>query len=765
VAYTLVLANNTLIPGNFNSSGGSAPVAATYDAGKSEVFVANLYSNNVSVISDGTDRVVASVPVGSYPQAVTYDSGKGEVYVADSFSDNVSVISDATNSVVASVPVGSSPYGLAYDPGKGEVFVTNFYSDNVSVISDATNTVLASIPVGSYPAGVVYDAASAEVFVTNLNSNNVSVISDATNTVVATVVVGTGPYSAAYDGGKGEVFVPNYYSDNVSVISDTTNAVVASTPTGSFPYGVAYDGGMREVFVTNLGSDNVSVVSDATNAVVTNLPVGSAPEGLAYDSGKESLYDCNSQGGTISIISDGSGVPHNVTFTETGLPSGTNWSVTLNGSTASSTSSVIALTELNGTYPYLVGPVPGYAAVPSSGNVTVSGGSVNQPITFTRTPPPTYLVTFAESGLVPGTSWSVTLNGTPLASSTSSVMFTELNGTYPFTVGSLTGYTATPSSGTVTVSGGPVNTSVAFVSTVVEHYAVTFSEAGLPSGTSWTVTLNGTPNASTSSSAGFLEPNGTYSFTIGSPAGFAASPSVGSVTVNGRPANQSIEFGSTVPGRYAVTFTEVGLPSGASWAVTLNGTLLTSTTSTVVFSEPNGTYSFTLGSVAGYAGTPSTGTVTVSGGPAGQAFAFTSTVSGPYVVTFTESGLPAGTSWSVTLAGAPHTSTISSLTFTEPNGTYSFTVGSVSGYSATPATGSVVVSGAGVSRTIGFGAISVPGPSSGFLGLPGSWGYYLLIVVLIEVVAVVVLAVRARGRKRVAGPGPPRPPPSVLGPS
>jgi YVTN family beta-propeller protein len=88
--------------------------------------------------------VVATIKVGSGPFGVAYDSGKGEVYVANSVSNTVSVISDATNTVVASVAVGSGPptggYGLldiAYDSAKGEIFAGNWNNNTVSVISDA----------------------------------------------------------------------------------------------------------------------------------------------------------------------------------------------------------------------------------------------------------------------------------------------------------------------------------------------------------------------------------------------------------------------------------------------------------------------------------------------------------------------------------------------------------------------------------------------------------------------------------------------------
>ncbi len=54
-----------LIPGNFPAWNGVQPVAVAYDSGKGEVFVTNQDSDTVSVISDATIAVVASIPVGS----------------------------------------------------------------------------------------------------------------------------------------------------------------------------------------------------------------------------------------------------------------------------------------------------------------------------------------------------------------------------------------------------------------------------------------------------------------------------------------------------------------------------------------------------------------------------------------------------------------------------------------------------------------------------------------------------------------------------
>jgi hypothetical protein len=142
-----------------------------------------------------------------------------------------------------------------------------------------------------------------------------------------------------------------------------------------------------------------------------------------------------------------------VTFSESGLASGTTWSVTIGSTTFSSSSSSLGITELNGTYRYSIGSVPGYTSAPSSGSVTVAGQAPAVTVTFTTLPPGTYTVTFTAAGLPSGTSWSATLNGVTRGSTTSTVAFTETNGTYSYTVGPAAGYIATPTAGTVTVNG------------------------------------------------------------------------------------------------------------------------------------------------------------------------------------------------------------------------------------------------------------------------------------------------------------------------
>jgi len=78
-----------------------------------------------------------------------------------------------------------------------------------------------------------------------------------------------------------------------------------------------------------------------------------------------------------------------------------------------------------------------------------------------------------------------------------------------------------------------------------QTYSVAFMASGLPSGTSWNVTLNTETQSSTSDAIVFDVPNGVYAFTVTSPSGFEASPSSGSVTVHFADADQLVTFTST----------------------------------------------------------------------------------------------------------------------------------------------------------------------------------------------------------------------------
>jgi hypothetical protein len=147
---------------------------------------------------------------------------------------------------------------------------------------------------------------------------------------------------------------------------------------------------------------------------------------------------------------------------------------------------------------------------------------VNESINFTTFE---YSITFTESGLTPGTWWSVTLDGFT-ESSNKSVSFQEPNGTYSYSIASIQGYNETPSSGSLTVNGRDVNQTVTFTHNNEGYFVATVYPVNATlyiNGTVYkrTGTLVATPAGNGS---GFVEeffnislPSGKYQVKITSP--------------------------------------------------------------------------------------------------------------------------------------------------------------------------------------------------------------------------------------------------------
>jgi hypothetical protein len=353
-----------------------------------------------------------------------------------------------------------------------------------------------------------------------------------------------------------------------------------------------------------------------------------------------------------------------VTVQETGLPSGTSWTLTANTVTYSSATSMLTFPATNGTSDYVATVLSGTGGTP--GTFTVRGAPLSVNVAF-------YKSTFPESGLPKGTNWQITTNALTENSTGSSIAFYLTNGTYGYTasVGPGTGGTAV----TFSVSGSARTLNVTFLK-------VKFTESGLPAGMIWQVTASGILESSTGTTIVDYLTNGTYAYTVGMISGYHTTDA-GSLTVSGSTVSRSIAFSRTT---YLVKFAETGLAVGTKWCVTFNGVQTCATGSLISFSQiVNGTYGYSIGAVKNYSlGASYTGTVTVAGGGQGTSAPSTNVpwTLVKYKVTFTESGLPSHTNWQVTLNGRSSSSTGTTITFTISNGTYSVSIVST-GYTYT----------------------------------------------------------------------------------
>ncbi|MFY9716578.1 MAG: thermopsin family protease [Thermoplasmata archaeon] len=589
--------------------------------------------------------------------------------------------------------------GIAANPASGSFSIAGA-ALSVTNINFGTGYVVTFTETG-LPSGITW-----YVNVTGVASKSTTTAGVGGNTLPATLPSGGYTYHVA---SANKVWAPSYTPSftvagaalPVAISFSAVKSAVTFTESG-LPGGTEW--WVNVTGQTSVSSTGTTIGLSLSNASYT-YAVASADKHYHAAGGGFSVH-----GSAVSVSVAFGSVTYGVTFTESGLPAGTSWSVIVDpcpphvycatNITESSVTTTIGFLLENGSYGYTVSSAnTSWSA--SGGTFSVGGASVAIHVEIGLV---TFAVTLTESGLLAGTTWYANSSAWGSLSSSSTTISTVLpNGSYHYTIATVDkSYAA--AGGSFAVAGALVGASVSFS---LVTYTVTVSESGLPYGTTFAVTVNSVPETlltdGGTDSLVFTDSNGTYAYSIGGVAGYYQTtlPYNGNLAVNGASVTEPTLLFSQVT--YSVTFTESGLPGGTSWAVTLNGDTLSSTGTTIAFAEPNGTYAYHIDLVPGFGPTPSSGSVLVDAAPVSVAIAF---VAGLYQVSFLESNLPVGTTWSVTLGATTLSSTGTSIEFMVPNATYSFHVGFISGFQATPSSGSVTVNGAVVTVGIQFSGVS-----------------------------------------------------------
>ena len=432
-----------------------------------------------------------------------------------------------------------------------------------------------------------------------------------------------------------------------------------------------------------------------------------------------------------------------------------------------------------------------------------------------------------ETGLPAGFAWGFTLDTVDYTTSAPLVFIPSwslADATLGFVVNPPTGYTPTPASGTIPYTGANTTVTISFVKA---HYNVVFQESGLPSGTTWSVTFNGTTLQDTDGRkhrvdhvlgvrrqlslhrrvgdqlqlrsverdegrvgsqrerADRLHPRACGLLgdlhRVGSGAGNVLvgharvehevvhehddrvlraqrelhlhhperrRPHTGPQRGNDR--GQRDEHGAVGrlhrrPGGDLRGGVQRGRPGTRHQLVGDDRFLdvVSRGGTSVTFELVNGSYTYLVNAVPGYKIEQVSGSVQVTGQPQSFTVTFVATPF-TYTITFAETGLPSGTDWSVTIGTTTHYSDgNATVTFQEGNGTYSYQVGSVTGYSVSPSSGPLTLTGAGTSVNLAFTSTGSSSSSSGLSTL--DWAIIGIVIAILVIVLVVALVMRGRG--------------------
>ncbi len=400
--------------------------------------------------------------------------------------------------------------------------------------------------------------------------------------------------------------------------------------------------------------------------------------------------DCSTPTGSVAL----SGLPASGTWTVTASPGG----ATL---TSTGTTGIITGLAANASYTFTVENSFGCTSVASTGAIinpqppTPSApiiGTITQPTCTTPTG------SVALSGLPAVGAWTVTVSpgGGTINGTGTTGNFTGLapNATYTFTVTDNTGCTSVASTNAIInpVPGAPT---APIVGTVTQPTCFTATGSvqlnGLPASGTWTLTespggatINGSGTTTTITG---LTGSATYTYTVTDNLGCTSAASA-NVAINAQPSTPSTPIVGTVTQPDCATSTGSvafsGLPATGTWTITASPggatETNTGTTGTISGLAANASYTFTVENSDGCTSSATT-SVVINAQPTTPSAPIVGTITQPDCTTPTGSvdlsGLPAG-NWTVTVSPGGGTingtGTTTTITGLAQNATYTFTV-------------------------------------------------------------------------------------------
>lgn len=274
---------------------GQLPDAVAVQCDASRAYVANFYSNSLSVVDTKSGTVFRTVPVGIQPLQVVLSRDGRYAYVVNSGAvaqaGGISVLDTTTNTVVKTLSVGFNPVRLVLAPiGPWAYVVTDNTIRKVNLVTGQTRETLSNTNSGGLWVSVAVTSDGRTAYVVDAATNIVTVV-DLRRFSALPTSINVGGFglvdnvAVSPDGTK--LYVPQEGTSDLSVVDLTTYPAgtiqVTTLEVGRNPTAVAFSADGLEAYVTSSLDDpkGLSVIDAARTQVTAQVDVGSGPFDVA----------------------------------------------------------------------------------------------------------------------------------------------------------------------------------------------------------------------------------------------------------------------------------------------------------------------------------------------------------------------------------------------------------------------------------------------------------------------------------------------------
>jgi PQQ-dependent catabolism-associated beta-propeller protein len=322
-----VLCLVSVLAGCRSSQPTSAPESAASQPPESNagrIYTTNEVGGDMTIIDAGTNRVLATIPLGKRPRGIHPSPDHSTLYVAlsgtpiagpdvdestlppaDHSADGIGVFDVAQKKLIRIIPGGSDPENFDVSQDGKKIYVSNEDVSAVGIIDIATGTIK-SLPVGAQPEGVKVAPDNKSVYVTSEETSEIFILDPVAEKIVGKFKVGHRPRSVAFTPDSKTAYI-NAENDGAVVVVDTArrkviHTIALGTPGQVKPMAVLLSPDAKRLYVSTGRGKRVFIIDTATNTVLNSVEVGQRPWGIALSPDGKTLYSANGSSNDVSVI-------------------------------------------------------------------------------------------------------------------------------------------------------------------------------------------------------------------------------------------------------------------------------------------------------------------------------------------------------------------------------------------------------------------------------------------------------------------------------
>jgi YVTN family beta-propeller protein len=279
------LSDNHLVE---NLPTGEAPVNPTFNRDWTQLYVSNVKADSLMIVDAKTGKTLKTIPSGApRPSGLRFlPDGKHLVisYIGAKLTDAgmLGIMDLDTGKLVKKIPVQAQSERFDITPDGKRAYVANIVGQTISVVDLEKGEVVKTIPSPEkLPFNVLVSPKGLRAFVANVMGNTILEIDTTTNEVISTIKTPAGPNGMTFTPDGDNILITNVYAGRLTSYNLSAKVVSDGSFVGLLPgfIRLAPDG-LKGIFVHPYGRQ-VSVFDGTTLQVIQNIETGIGPSTVA----------------------------------------------------------------------------------------------------------------------------------------------------------------------------------------------------------------------------------------------------------------------------------------------------------------------------------------------------------------------------------------------------------------------------------------------------------------------------------------------------